>query len=89
MPGWVAMPLPPRRPERVIGPLGDRGESVVKDPHAGAMNPLIAPPARVSGTLTPALARRATHAPADDWATDVLTLADPPWGGQPTTWPGR
>jgi putative peptide zinc metalloprotease protein len=30
-----ATPLPPRRLELVIGPLGDRGETVVKDPHAG------------------------------------------------------
>jgi putative peptide zinc metalloprotease protein len=27
----IATPLPPRRPELVISPLGDRGESVVKD----------------------------------------------------------
>jgi hypothetical protein len=27
--------LPPRRPELVIGPLGERGETVVKDPVAG------------------------------------------------------
>jgi multidrug efflux pump subunit AcrA (membrane-fusion protein) len=31
----LATPLPARRPQLVIGPLGDRGESVVKDPHAG------------------------------------------------------
>jgi hypothetical protein len=27
--------LPPRRPELVIGPLGERGETVVKDPRGG------------------------------------------------------
>jgi multidrug efflux pump subunit AcrA (membrane-fusion protein) len=31
----LAIPLPPRRPELVVGPLGDRGETVVKDPHTG------------------------------------------------------
>jgi multidrug efflux pump subunit AcrA (membrane-fusion protein) len=31
----LAPPLPCRRPELVIGPLGDWGESVVKDPRAG------------------------------------------------------
>jgi multidrug efflux pump subunit AcrA (membrane-fusion protein) len=31
----LATLLPSRRPELVVGPLGDRGESVVKDPRAG------------------------------------------------------
>jgi hypothetical protein len=45
----------------------------------------VPPPARVSGTLTCALAQRAGHGPADDWGTDVLTLADPSGDGEAAT----
>ncbi len=37
--------LPPRRPELKIGPLGERGETVVKDPLAGGYYHLGAPEA--------------------------------------------
>jgi hypothetical protein len=53
----------------------------------GATGPVVPPPARVSGTLTAALARRAAHRPAGDWGTDVLTPADPSGDGEAATWP--
>lgn len=43
--------------------------------------------ARVPGSTNPALARRAAHAPTDDWATDGLTLPEPSWDGEVATWP--
>jgi hypothetical protein len=53
----------------------------------GATDQIVPPPARVSGTLTSALARRAPHGLAEDWATDVLTLADPSWDTEAAAWP--
>ncbi len=53
---------------------------------SGATDPVVPPPARLSGTPTAALARRAAHGPANDWGTDVLTLADPSWDGEADTW---
>jgi hypothetical protein len=53
----------------------------------GGTDQVVPPPAEVSDTPAPALARRAAHAPADDWGTDVLTLADPSWDGEAATWP--
>jgi hypothetical protein len=52
----------------------------------GATIQVVPPPAQVSDTPTPALARRDVQAPADDWGTDVLTLADPSWEGEAATW---
>jgi polyvinyl alcohol dehydrogenase (cytochrome) len=37
---------------------------------------VVTSPTRVSGTPTSSLARRAAHAPAGNWGTDVLTRAD-------------
>jgi hypothetical protein len=54
---------------------------------AGATDQVVPTLAQVCDTPTPALARRAVHAPVDDWATDVLTLADPSWDGEAATWP--
>jgi hypothetical protein len=53
----------------------------------GGTDQVVTPPARLSGALTSALAQRAAHRLADDWATDVLTLADPSWDGEATIWP--
>src|SRR5262249_53540021 len=50
---------------------------------------LAPPPARVTGTPSPALAREASNRPADDWATDVLTSADPWWDGLDASWSAR
>jgi hypothetical protein len=59
------------------------------DPPAfpGATDPAIPAAAGVSGRLSSALARRAAHGITDDWATDVLTSADPSWDGEAGTWP--
>jgi hypothetical protein len=54
---------------------------------SGSTGPAVPPPARVSGTPTAALARRAADGPADGWGTDVLTSAGPSWDGEAATWP--
>jgi hypothetical protein len=51
----------------------------------GGTDQFVPPSAEVSGTPTPALARRTAHGPADDWATDVLTPADLSWDGEAAT----
>jgi hypothetical protein len=60
--------------QRDLGPAHTFGLAPPAFP--GATDPIVPPPARVSGTLTAALARQAAHKPADDWGTDVLRLAD-------------
>jgi hypothetical protein len=62
--------LPPRRPELVIGPLGDRGETVVKDPlgggyyHLGAAEAFLL--ARLDGRQTADEARGGPKEPPFD-----------------------
>jgi hypothetical protein len=54
----------------------------------GTTDPVVPPPARVSGTPTAALARRAARGPAEGW-TDLLTWAVPSWDEEAATWPAR
>jgi hypothetical protein len=53
----------------------------------GVVDEVARPPARVSGRPTTALARRAAHRPAADWAADALAPADPAADGEAATWP--
>jgi hypothetical protein len=48
----------------------------------GAREPVVPPPARVTDTPTPVLARRASQRPADEWATDVLISGVLCWDGE-------
>jgi hypothetical protein len=48
----------------------------------GTTDTVVPPPVGVTGTPIAAQFRRAAHAPAGDWGTDVLTLSDPPWDGE-------
>jgi hypothetical protein len=54
---------------------------------SGGTEQAAAAPARLFGTVTSALVRRAAHGLADDWGMDVLTLADLSWDGEAATWP--
>jgi hypothetical protein len=47
---------------------------------------MVPSPARVCGTLTAALVRRAATGSADEAGTDVLTLAEPTWDGEAAPW---
>jgi hypothetical protein len=53
----------------------------------GTTEHLVPPPARVMGTPTTAMAREASHRPADDWEADILTLPDLSWNGEVAAWP--
>jgi hypothetical protein len=59
----------------------------VPPPQSGGTDQVVPPPAPMSGMPTSALARRAAHAPADEWGTDVLTSADPSWDVEAAAWP--
>jgi len=61
--------LPPRRPELVIGPLGERGDTVVKDPLGGGYYHLGAAEAfllRLDGRQTADAARGGPKEPPFD-----------------------
>ncbi len=54
---------------------------------ARATKQVVPLPARMPGTVNPPLARRAGHAPTDDWATDGLILSDVSWVRDSASWP--